>query len=312
MARFQRQTLYQAQQPGGPQLIGDPLANPGNVFYVHSGTGTDSAGYGATPDAPLATLDYAIGLCDASKCDRIALMPGHAESKTASGDLATVDVAGVEIVGLGRGGLIPTFTLGHASATITVSAANVTIRGVKIIADAADVAVGLTCANTADGLVVEDCWLTDGGLTKELVIGIQVAAACDNVTIQRNRFYTTVSAETGGCASAIKFVGESVSSRVFDNIALGHYTVACVDASTAASTGICLRGNAMCNIDTDAGLSYKGHASSINVLFNNFWAGTKNNTEPVSAVNASYCGQNFGIDAAAAGAILSPAAGAFA
>lgn len=307
-----RSALESRSFPGGTFSIDDVVEHPGDVYFVSSVTGSDS-NPGTTQDLPFATVAAAISAATASKGDTIYLLPGHAESKTASGNIFSMSKAGVAIVGLkGAGeGLVPTFTLGHASAQIDVSAANCSLKGVKIIADAADVAIGIDCTNAADGFRLEECWLTDGGLTKELVIGIRIAAACDNVLLRGNRFYTTTTDETGGCASAIKFMGASAASRVIGNFALGHYTVACVDAGTAASVGILFRDNVMVNIDTDAGLSYKGHASSVNVLAYNFWAGTKNNTEPVSAVNASYAGQNFGVDAVAANAIASPAVGAF-
>lgn len=304
-----RTALFSRKSPGGVFTFDDVIEHrTGDIWWVSSVSG--SASYdGKTPDTPFATIAAAISAASAG--DTIYLMGGHAESKTATGNIFSLSKARLHVIGLGVGGEIATFTLGHAGAQIDVSAANCRIKNIKVIADTADVAGGIVATNAADGLVVEDCWLTDGGLTKELVIGIQIAAACDNVLIQRNRFYTTVSAETGGCASAIKFVGESAQSRVLDNVALGHYTVACVDAGTAASTAILFRGNDMVNIDTDAGLAYKGHASSINLLTRNNWFGTKNNTEPVSAVNASYCGQNFGADAVAAGTIASPAVAAF-
>ena len=306
-----RTSLFYRRAVGGKVAIEDMVACTGARLFVHSGTGTDASGYGFSPDTPLATLDYAVGLCTASKGDIIVLMPGHAESKSVTGNIALLDIAGVQVIGQGDGSLIPTFTLGHATATMSVSAANCRIKHIKIISDIADCAVGLTAAATADGLIVEDCIFTDGALAKELVIGISIAAACDNVIIRDNYFYTTISAETGGCASAIKLVGESAGSKILGNFALGHYTVACIDAGTAASNAVLIRDNVMANIDTDAGLAYKGHASSINVLAYNVFAGSKNNTEPVSTVTASYCGENYGVDAAAANALYSPAQGAF-
>jgi hypothetical protein len=306
-----RSSLYYRRGAGGKVAIEDMSNSTGSRLFVDSAAGSDSTGYGFTPDKPLATLDYAVGNCTPSKGDVIYLMPGHAETLTAS-VTCTLDVAGIQVIGIGIGNLIPTFTLGtDATATLSVTAASVLIRNLKIISDVADQAVGITASNAADGLVVEDCWFTDGGLAKELVIAIQIAAACDKVLLRRNRFYTTTTAETGGCASAIKLVGESAQSRILDNIAMGHYTVACLDAGTAAQTNVLIMGNAMVNIDTEAGLAYKGHASSTNLLAYNCWAGTKNNTEPVTGVNASYCLENYGIDAVSAGTLLSPAAGAF-
>src|SRR3972149_5631068 len=96
-----RTPLFSRHQPGGGVMITDPGLAPGDTFFVHSGTGTDGAGYGKNPDAPVATIDYAIGLCTANKSDVIYVLPGHNEG-LGNAQIA-VDKAGVSIIGLGHG-----------------------------------------------------------------------------------------------------------------------------------------------------------------------------------------------------------------
>ena len=92
----------------------------GNVFFVDSGIGSDTADVGKKATEPFATLDYAIGRCTASNGDVIIVMPGHAESLTAA---IALDVAGIKIIGLGNGDNRPRFTLaGAAVPAITISA----------------------------------------------------------------------------------------------------------------------------------------------------------------------------------------------
>lgn len=130
--------LFVQQQPGGLFGIEDQSRSTGSRFYVHAGTGTSAAGYGTSPDAPVAGLDYAIGLCTASKGDIIYVMPGHAETTTA----IALDVAGVQIVGLGSGANKPTITATTAATDlINVTAANCSIDGVRL--------VGAASGNTA-------------------------------------------------------------------------------------------------------------------------------------------------------------------
>ena len=102
--------LFVRKQPGGLFCVVDESAGTGSIYFVGSSvTGaSDSAGYGRNPDAPFATLDYAIGNCTASQGDRIFVMPGHAETVTAA---IMLDVAGISIIGLGNGDNRPTFTL---------------------------------------------------------------------------------------------------------------------------------------------------------------------------------------------------------
>ena len=130
--------LFAQQQPGGLFAIEDQSRTTGARFFVHATTGTDAAGYGTHPDAPVASLDYAIGLCTASKGDVIYAMPGHAETTTA----IALDVAGVSIVGLGTGATKPTLTATTAATDLlNITAANCSIDGIRF--------VGAASGNTA-------------------------------------------------------------------------------------------------------------------------------------------------------------------
>jgi len=123
----------------GVAIRGIPITvtNPGNVFWVDSGAGSN--GNPGTYMLPFSTIDYAIGRCTASNGDIIFVKPGHTETVSAAGGIAC-DVAGVAIVGLGKGSLRPTITLDTAAtASITVSAAAVTLHNLLIRANFADI-----------------------------------------------------------------------------------------------------------------------------------------------------------------------------
>ena len=112
----------------------------GDIYFVDSGAANASDSNKGTQQKPLLTLDAAIGLCTASNGDVIILMPGHAETISSATALA-IDVAGVNIVGLGEGTDRPKFILNTAtSATIAVSAANVSITNCVFSANFADIA----------------------------------------------------------------------------------------------------------------------------------------------------------------------------
>jgi hypothetical protein len=125
------------------------------IFYVHSVTGSDTQYDGLAWDTPFATLDYAIGKCTADKGDVIIVRPGHAETTTA----IAADVAGIRIIGLGRGRAKPAFTATTAATDlINVSAANVLIANVRLVG-AASGCTALLDLNAADfegvGIVFE-------------------------------------------------------------------------------------------------------------------------------------------------------------
>ena len=302
--------FFPYSQPGGAvgQIVDRGMYLTHRIWWVDSVNGTDAAGYGGSPDAPLASLAYLItnattlGL---DEYDTAYLMPAHAESFAAAAD-CTLATAGMRLIGLGQGSLIPTFTLGtDAGATLDVSATNVLIKNVKFISDLADVAAGITAAATAAGLTIEDCIFTDGGLAKELVIGVSVAALLDGAVIRNCQFYTDVSAETGGCASCVKFVGGSIRSLIEGCVAHGHYTVACIDNADAAATQLVIRHNSLANIDTTAGLSIALHANTTGVVAWNVATSAKNGTHPVVAA-AAHVGETYGSDEPGKNSIMSP------
>lgn len=118
---------------GIPQLgAGDIPTGGGEYFFVDSNNGSD--GYDGSHDAPLATLDAAVGKCTADKGSVIIVMPNHAESLTAD-SAVDIDVAGVTVVGLGQGDDRPTFTFTTAvTADFKLAANNVSIRNLVFVA----------------------------------------------------------------------------------------------------------------------------------------------------------------------------------
>src|SRR5205823_4088091 len=62
----------------------------------------DSSGKGQTPDAPFATINYAITQCTADNGDLILVLPGHVETVTAAAGVA-LNLAGVTVLGCGDG-----------------------------------------------------------------------------------------------------------------------------------------------------------------------------------------------------------------
>lgn len=113
------------------------IAHGGSVYFVdstHASKADDPAN--GTETAPFATLDYAIGRCTASEGDVIYVKPGHAETITAA---VTLDVAGVAIVGLGRGRNRPTFTGSGAIDVFNVTAANCHLENLRILGASASV-----------------------------------------------------------------------------------------------------------------------------------------------------------------------------
>lgn len=286
-------------------LVLSPPAVVGDIYYVDATNG-NSAYSGLDWDHPLATVDQAIAKCTANSGDKIYMAPWHAEAEAgAATAISTMSKAGVDLIGVTQGNQRPTFTFTAADATFSVTAPNCRISTIKIVSGVADMAVGITASALADGLQVDNCIFTDGGAGLELVIGLQIAAACNGCRIIDNQLYT---ADGGDCASAIQLVGESAQTVIADNVISGDYSVAGIDGATALATNIIVADNLIDNIDAVAGLAIGLHADTLGIVCRNLTHGGKNTTAPVSAAKCMCC-ENYATTVEAESGNLCPAAG---
>jgi len=131
----------------------DLVDGPGQRYYVDSNAGSDTNTGRSWVDA-LATLDAAVGHCTASRGDVIYIKPGHAE--TLSADSAVdIDVAGVTVIGLGKGSARPTFTFDTAAtADFKLAAAGVVVYNLLFVA-------GIDALTGPIEISAADCQLID-------------------------------------------------------------------------------------------------------------------------------------------------------
>jgi len=102
------------------------------------------------------SIDAAVNSCVASRMDEIVVLPGHTET-ISSATALNLDVAGVSIIGLGSGSLRPTLTFDTATtATIPVSAANISFENVVFSANFADI-VSVFTLTTAPNFKLKNC-----------------------------------------------------------------------------------------------------------------------------------------------------------
>jgi hypothetical protein len=270
----------------------------GSVFYVDSNVTNEGDGTSWTRAKD--TLDEAIALCVSARGDIIYIAQGHQEVEAAAGNIFEIDVAGVTVVGISNGGmsgpvatgaatlnLMPIFILDHADATATMSAPNCRITGCRFESDVIDNAIGLTISAAADGFVVDNCIFRDGAAAEEMVIGINVAADSDNGKLINNTFSTVAS---GGCASAITLAGGSDNTVISGNVAYGTYSVAALDASTAASLNTIIQNNVFCN---EGAAAVELHGSTTGILTENYIGGTTSLAAALTGDTAIFCFENY-------------------
>lgn len=234
----------------GIPLIGSgPFMTTGRAWFVNSVTGLDSYGRGQSPDAPAATLAWAMAnLVRSGKGDIVFIASGHTEAISAAAGIAC-SKADVTIVGLGIGSNRPTFTWGTATtATITITAV-----GVKFIncvfQGTGFAAVATMFAITAAYAQFYDCRFLVGDATNQAVLGVTLGAGADFAHFERCRFISL----TAGGTAAIQGVVAVDSLTVKDCYFNGSWT-ACIRNTTVAWTNAVIDRNNFVNLASSKSL----------------------------------------------------------
>ena len=232
---------------GSEKVVSDALGRmylnfePGAQFYVdsvHGAAGND----GLTWATALAGIDAAIGKCTANHGDVIWVAPGHVETITAT-DI-TVDIAGVTVVGLGTGSLMPQIKHNNAAAEVSIAADNVTWMGIRHSADVTAVKVAIEIEDGADYCTVKGCVfdvITTG--TDEFLVSVRTNDASNFATIEDNDFDMGI----GGATAAISFTEDTDGTVVKNNRIQGDYSVACINGITTLSTKLLIEKNLLIN-----------------------------------------------------------------
>lgn len=235
--------LFMRKTPGGVFSLEDQSVSTGDRWWVHSGTGTDGAGYGTHPDAPVATIDYAIGLATASQGDIIYVMPGHNETITAATSMV-IDKIGLSILGLGRGANRPTLDFDNTAGTIEFDAASCRLSNVILKASVPSVVVGVNI--DAHDCEIDHCFFTYEDTGDEFVMTIDLSAF-DRANIHDNVIETEAGA---GAATRAILIVDTNDSVIENNIFRGTWTDAAILGATTLSARMLIKDNVIYNSDT--------------------------------------------------------------
>jgi len=232
---------------GSEKVIADALGRmylnfePGNQFYVDSGSGS-SSNDGLTWATALATIDQANNKCTANNADVIWVAPGHTE--TITGTDITMDIAGVTVVGLGKGSLMPQIKHNHADAEVSVAADNVTWMNIRHSADVTLVKVAIEIEDGVDYCTVKGCVFdVVATTTDEFLVSVRTNDASNFALIEDNDFDMGL----GGAVAAVSFTKDTDGTVVRGNRIQGDYSTACIEGITTASTKVLIEGNLLIN-----------------------------------------------------------------
>ena len=304
-----RTALFSRHQPGGVFTIDDLEQHPGDILFVNNTVtaATDATGYGQNPDAPFATLDYAIGQCTASNGDVIYVMPGHAEDLTAA-DSIDVDVAGIKIIGLGWGALKPTFSTTAAAGSFKVDAANVLVRNLRLVANfATGTTAGMTLTANATNLIVEDCDWRDTSAANEFLLHVTIPTGVGPCTFRDCTFVTAA----GSMTNSFLFAGTSTDFTIERCYFFVDSSDSVIDHLAGASTNLRVSDCTIINQDTGAaGYCVQQKSDGTGVVSRCLLAYNKNDAE-ISVGAATWWFENYATNTVGTSSgVLDPAAGA--
>jgi hypothetical protein len=218
-------------------------------FYVLS---SSSSLYGElstniTPDYDgvsrlFTSIADALDACVASRGDVIHVLPGHAETITAAID---VDVAGVSIVGEGRGSLRPTITVNGAVDGLNISAASVSVSGLHFAAPETDEATAMINVSGA-GVTISDITGIGSQTSKNFVDCITIASGANDLTISNVKIYNSVVAVNSFLSIEaavarlslidIRFFGDVATAGIIDAAAATHVFLENVRVAVVGTT----------------------------------------------------------------------------
>ncbi|UCH89866.1 MAG: hypothetical protein JSV49_04275 [Thermoplasmata archaeon] len=177
---------------GMPDVGGAHLTT-GNVFFVDSNTGSNSYD-GKDKDHPFATITHALTKCTNNKGDIIYAMPGHVEAADVN-----VNKAGVNIIGIGQGGLRPQFYLGtNTSASLEISSCDVYIENFIITSTSTLDAIAHCVEVKADHFTMKNCEYWQHSASNTPAIVIDVSSTALNCTIDSCKLVAV-----GTCAGGV-------------------------------------------------------------------------------------------------------------
>ncbi len=186
---------------------------------------------------PYSTIDYANGRTAAGRGDVIFVRPSHTTTITAAAGIA-LDVAGVNVVGLGIGDDKPTITFTTAAAaSITISAANVGFKNFRLVCNIASQDHMIDMTGTYSR--IENCDFVEGSATGLSFITADGSDAdCDGSQILNCTFKATTA---GNYNAAIELGNDYADVRMIGLEINGDFDEGGIDVASGGNAQVDLQ-----------------------------------------------------------------------
>ncbi len=295
------QSFYSEPAPAGH-------VTTGNVFFVNSATGTDDTSHGFSPEAPFASIAYAITQCTANNGDRIYAMPGHVETIAAAGSVDFTGKAGVAVYGLGIGTNRPKILFNGTDSIIKMAAANCTLQNVYLSAGIDEVvtAVSVTAAFcTLDAVDVVEA------SAKQFIQFCLTTAAATDLRIQNCVHHQSTASASN--ALWIQLVGADrakIRNNQFFITTTNSASSSIIESDTTAPVNILISGNTIVQLGGASVIPVKLVASTSGFVGNNTVASPKTAISGSIACASCYAANNYAGHVVNTSGILEPVADA--
>lgn len=269
--------------------LGTSLLSNGQVLFVDSGHAdaldADDTVHGHRIDTPLATIDYAVGLCTADQGDVILVAPGHTEDVDEASGI-DFDVSDITVIGLGVRSNRPVITFSETASTIQVNAANVTLKNLQFVGTkTGGVTVAIDIQAAANYLLIEDCRFYETANTLELLTVMTITDEADYITVKNCMFENLCGGDNLTCI----INEDDTDFLVVEGCTfIGDWTNSILDLDTSGTINYPLiKDCLMVNHDATAGLAVTLNAGTKAVIVGCNVA-TAKGTYPTSDTSASY------------------------
>ncbi len=217
------------------------------------------------------TVNLAFAACEANRGDKIFVAEGYTETVSVANQWSNIK-AGVRVIGLGYNTSRPKFTWSAATATILLSAANVTIENCQL--ELAGDPASTTALTVAKGIELSGigCALTNNhfqvGVDADQIITLGVLVSAAKCKIIGNDFIGATAAEITAAGTVIRLTAadQLVIADNFMSAATITDTDGLIESLTTASLDIRILNNfvysngasSTCGIDFGASLACTG------------------------------------------------------
>lgn len=277
----------------------------GNTWYVNSAIGTDSTGFGYSPDSPLKTIAYAVATAaTASNGDRVFVAQQHAEAIASGGNL-NFSKAGVQVIGLGTGTDRPTITFNGTNSIITFSTANCMLKNVVLKCGIDEVVTAISV--TAAFAVIDGVDVVEAS-SKQFIQFCLTSAAATDLTIQNCVHHQSTASASN--ALWIQLIGAD-RCRILNNwIAItttNSASSSVIESDTTAPVNILIANNTIVQLGGASVVPINLVASTSGMVAYNNVASPKTAIAGSIACANTYAVQNFALHTVNKSGLLEPA-----